>query len=231
MKKLIISVGLGSLVLLVIMGQSTIGTEVIKNKNLPKGASNNFTTYTYHVDLSHRNLSCEFCHSPKNSEKSITVDPPLWSKQSFPSTYTIYPKTIPLSKGNSCIAPAPDGTSSLCLSCHDGIVSANVLGENPSKVFGNDLNKHHPISIDYNCSYNNGLGDLRPPSWVYNTGYDVANRNYAASTNHVKTAAHWLDANGKVQCTSCHCMHGGSEGYLLCMNNLDSKLCLVCHDN
>ena len=95
--------------------------------------------------------------------------------------------------------------------------------------FGTDLSNDHPISIDYAAALAGGYGGLRQTTYLYSTWDTTLNAGaggYAATTRAVSTM---LDANGKVQCTSCHGAHANSRGYQLRMSNRGSALCLACH--
>lgn len=156
---------------------------------------------------------CISCHLPGNNKPIIT-------KSSLPGIHESK-KTIQTSGDyifNSCPmcskVNAPDGISSLCLSCHDGAVAQNRLARQPATILGDgeiNLMNSHPISFVYDPSPDN---ELWPVNHVYN------------EKNTVKDL---LDENNEVQCTSCHTMHGGEFEYYLRMNNEKSALCLVCH--
>lgn len=222
MKKIIILATLALAIPLIVMRQSTVRSEVIRNEISTIRVPQNFTSLNWSADVDtiHGNLDCQNCHPQYNTGVSVALDTPLWNHQFTSVTYTNYSGTSPLAvAGIGCITPIPEVESRLCLYCHEGIVSLNVLGE-PT-----DLNKHHPVSVDYNCSYNAGLANLRPISWVYNTSNDVAESTYV-----VKTIATLLDTDGKLQCTTCHRIHDSTNRFLLCMDNRGSFLCLVCHN-
>lgn len=217
MKKLIILITVWLAIPLLFIGQSKAGLMLTKNETSIQGPLRNITDLYWNTfeDDYHSNLDCQICHPPKNTGGSIALDTPLWNHFAYKNSSRISPLNA---AETTCITVAPEGGSRMCLYCHDGIVSLNVLGELT------DLLKHHPISVDYSCSYNAGLGNLRPTSWVYETSYDVANGTYVA-----KTIATLLDEDGKLQCTSCHRIHDNTNSFLLCMDNRGSKLCLVCH--
>ena len=63
---------------------------------------------------------CGVCHIPhvKNRPPDQIGNPLLWGRTMSTQTYTVY--TSPSLDG--AITP-PDGTSKLCLSCHDGTVA------------------------------------------------------------------------------------------------------------
>src|SRR4051794_31953197 len=57
---------------------------------------------------------CKFCHTPHNA----TPAKPLWNRSTPGTLYTPYTSsTLDATVGQ------PDGTSILCLSCHDGTIA------------------------------------------------------------------------------------------------------------
>jgi hypothetical protein len=124
----------------------------------------------------------------------------------------------------------PNCATKLCLSCHDGTIAVGALkgigeplpmqnvgpsGEIPSvrkSNIGTDLSGTHPVSIRFE-------------------------QTTALSTNHLR----WppvdpegkvgTDANGYVQCTSCHDPHDDSRSdkYPFWNKSSFSAVCEVCH--
>ena len=126
----------------------------------------------------------------------------------------------------------PDGSSRLCLSCHDGTValgmvnsqSAPIIMQNGvttlstgrgSSSLGTDLSGDHPISFIYSQALVDKLA-----------GTDAALNPPTSLIGKVK-----LDHNNKVQCTSCHNPHDNQFGNFLAVDNTGSALCLNCHVN
>lgn len=125
---------------------------------------------------------CASCHSPHNAQ-SGTV--PLWSGRATVNTFTLYTSsTLDATMGQ------PDGSSKLCLSCHDGAITPTGHG------LSTDLRGTHPISFVYDSTLATTDGHLKDPA--------VAMAGWA---NAGTIAKEMLDANGKVQCTSCHEIH------------------------
>lgn len=228
MKKLLMFLVLGFLILMIIIAKGMFDPQVLGSEISRKTVLYNLNDY---MDTIQGHKDCRFCHIPNNEEENKASNTPLWNKQPSSSGYPFYLKINSFAEPlTNCGSNDPDGISKLCLSCHDGIAAQNILAKKSKSESESGLSKHHPISVDYNCSYNNGLGYLRPTSWVYFSSFNSTNDNHLRDTNFTKTVASRLDEAGKVQCTSCHCMHGNSEGYLLCVSNRGSALCLVCHD-
>ena len=158
---------------------------------------------------------CIFCHTPHNSNPSG----PLWNRNDPGATYVIYSSSTAQS-----VPGQPDGSSILCLSCHDGTIAlGNVLSRPTDISFSGgttrmpagksnlttDLSDDHPISFLYNSALSASDGQLKDPSAI----------SYPVSLE-----------NGKVQCTSCHDPHNNTYGDFLVSTTQFSDLCFKCHD-
>jgi predicted CXXCH cytochrome family protein len=158
---------------------------------------------------------CVFCHTPHNANPAV----PLWN-QTLSSGVTYLPYTSTTLKATVGL---PTGSSKLCLACHDGTVALgstinngripmqglNAQGQlTGTSVLGTDLRNDHPISF---VPIAGGQILLPPPG------------------SPVK-----LDANGQVQCVSCHNAHrmdiDPTTQKFLVMSNSGSGLCIVCHN-
>ena len=159
---------------------------------------------------------CNFCHTPHSGMGQRA----LWTHSLSTALYIPYSSsTMKATVGQ------PTGDSKLCLSCHDGTVAlgmtqrqkANVASRAASTrmapgraVLGTDLSDDHPISFSYDTSLSSG----------------AQLKDRALLNEQVR-----LDANGQVQCTSCHDPHNDQNGMFLVQNNYASGLCLNCHDS
>ena len=158
---------------------------------------------------------CIFCHTPHSSRPSG----PLWNRNDPGTTYTLY-SSLTL----DATITQPDGSSILCLSCHDGTIALGTLVSRTTDVDfsggittmptvrGNlttDLSDDHPISFAYTSAVASGDGQLKDPSAI---GMLVQLEN------------------GKVQCISCHDPHNDTNGKFLVATKEFSTLCLECHD-
>ena len=75
---------------------------------------------------------CVFCHTPHDSVAS--TDGPLWNRGSYtPTGFTMYPSGGTI---QGTISAAPDGTSVLCLSCHDGTLAIDSFGGTDGGIVG-----------------------------------------------------------------------------------------------
>ncbi len=160
---------------------------------------------------------CVFCHTPHTS----AAKSPLWNRRDPGLTYTLYNNTV--SSTLQANPGQPDGSSILCLSCHDGTIAlGNVLSRSREISFargmnllttdknslGKDLSNDHPVSFQYNSSLAAMDPELKDP---------------AAILKPVKLE------DGKVQCTSCHDPHKNLFGDFLLVTTENSLLCLTCH--
>lgn len=158
---------------------------------------------------------CVFCHISHSAGKKGA----LWSRKNPAKNY------IPYSSSTATAQPGqPTGTSLLCLSCHDGTIAlgeifsrgkpvriAPGIGRMPpgKGLQGVDLSDDHPISFVYSQNLAAQDGELAMPG-------DVDKRLR-------------LDANGELQCTTCHDAHDSPYEKLLLMPNIGSQLCVACH--
>lgn len=155
------------------------------------------------------NYICEYCHTPHAAIPAT----PLWSRDLPGTVYTMYDEnTSSTSEIPYNAAGLPDGTSILCLSCHDGTIAPTspdrTIPEGSSAILGSDLSDDHPISFVYDASLASSDGQLLMAP-VYPAG---------------------LDGNNKMQCTSCHNPHDDGNGSFLVTTYEYANLCLLCHD-
>jgi predicted CXXCH cytochrome family protein len=158
---------------------------------------------------------CIFCHTPHNSKPSG----PLWNRNDPGATYVLYNSST-----LQAVPGQPDGSSTLCLSCHDGTIALGNVVSRPADIsfsggvtkmpagrsnLSTDLSNDHPVSFLYNSALTAADGQLKDPSAI---SYPVALEN------------------GKVQCTSCHDPHKNIYSDFLVSSTQFSGLCFKCHD-
>jgi predicted CXXCH cytochrome family protein len=175
---------------------------------------------------------CAPCHAPHNNIASTV---PLWSHTLSAGGYTTY-----TSYRTGTAAPAPDGSSKLCLSCHDGSVALAAFKGNVSALMttkmgdlssgvnslGSDLSNDHPISFTYDATLVTAAGKDAYGNNKLNDP-DAANGSTITATGSI---THDMLESGKVQCKSCHDPHNNTYSPFLVKDNTGSKLCLVCHN-
>lgn len=179
------------------------------------------------------NEICVVCHAPHNAadpDSSGLDYSPLWNHEVSTGPYTLYSSsTLDHTPGQ------PDGSTKLCLSCHDGSVAVDNYGGVTSgtifvddavfdgtpgtatgaeRNFGTNLNNDHPVSFSYDpvAAIDPEINPSTDPTPI---GGTIATRLLVA---------------GKVQCSSCHDVHDvDGNSHLLVIDNVGSQLCLTCH--
>ncbi|UCF21714.1 MAG: cytochrome c3 family protein [Gemmatimonadota bacterium] len=175
-------------------------------------AGNTGTTATANGDL------CVVCHTPHNGNTSV-LNAPLWNHAVSSGPWDPYVGTdLQATVGD------PDGSSVLCLSCHDGSVALDSYGGQTGSTtmtgaafVDTDLTNDHPVSFVFNAALAVSDGTLWDPE-VTNSGLGGTIQD------------DMLDSADKVQCASCHTVHNESTlDKLLKKSNDGSALCTTCH--
>jgi len=164
--------------------------------------------------------TCIFCHTAHHSNGAT----PLWNHNlSGVTNYVVYSSATLDAMGLTI--PQPNGSSRLCLSCHDGTIALGSVNSRTSPIsmqngvttipkgagnLGTDLSGDHPISFVYDAALAAKDPQIKDP---------------ATLTGKVK-----LDHDGRLQCTACHNPHDNQFGNFLVMDNTGSSLCLACHN-
>lgn len=174
---------------------------------------------------------CKFCHVPHNA----VVPKPLWGHALSEVEQYELPQ-VSRKGGRMPLASQPDGSSRLCLSCHDGTVALGDIAGEPREVrmtgpqrlgsgrrgfLGTDLSGDHPISFVVSDGDSEDL-----PAQV-----DMGVKPLAAINQdlHVR-----LDRQGKMQCTTCHDPHSDQHyrpGIVprFWVKPSYEEVCLTCH--
>jgi predicted CXXCH cytochrome family protein len=155
---------------------------------------------------------CIFCHTPHNARPTQG----LWNRDLPAVTYKIYQSSTLRAQISQ-----PNGSSRLCLSCHDGIVALSNMRVAPisgpvapmaaltgQASLGTDLSNDHPISFIYNSALALRAGDLIDPMALPQTAP--------------------LDSEKQLQCTSCHDPHLNRPNFLRIDDRFGAD-CTVCH--
>ncbi len=161
---------------------------------------------------------CIFCHTPHNSNPQV----PLWNRDISNQVYTIYDNSI--SSSFTAISGQPDGASLICLSCHDGTIALGSVVSRTKDIFDGSGGKMPTGSSGY---IGTNLTDDHPVSFLYDAGLSSSDGNLKFPPDFPAT----VDANSKMQCTSCHTAHDDNFGNFLIASTENSNLCLKCHDN
>ena len=158
---------------------------------------------------------CVFCHTPHNANPAV----PLWNHtMSSGVTYTPYSSSTMVAA-----VGVPTGSSKLCLSCHDGTVA---IGSTVTRGQFAMQGVNAQGALTGPSSLGTNLSDDHPISFVPITGSTITNPPSGSPVQ--------LDANGQVQCRSCHDPHqmdiDATTQKFLVVNNAASGLCVVCHN-
>ena len=181
------------------------------------GSAHDFSTQSWNTTTE----ICIVCHTPHNANTTV-LNAPLWNHElSTVVTYAMYSSAT-----MNSIAGQPDGSSKLCLSCHDGTVALENFGGVTSgtnmmtggALMGTDLSNDHPISITYDAALAAADGGLFNPT--------------TTQSGLGGTISATMLIGDKMQCSSCHDVHNsaGTTNGLLLKANTASALCLTCHD-
>ena len=171
--------------------------------------------------------TCVFCHIP---HKASNVGP-LWNRANPAATpaYTTY-----TSSTTKASIGQPNGSSLLCLGCHDGTIALGDLLSRTARVVIANTNAAGQMGSVLTYTVGRDLGDDHPISFVYNAALVTARGELAspaAAGGHfiVGSSAVRLDGTSQMQCSSCHDPHDNTNGKMLVMNNTNSALCITCH--
>lgn len=176
---------------------------------------------------------CVFCHTPHGAELDDPQNPtptPLWNREYSTATYTPYISKSMQAAGMAPPDPGlqPDGSSKLCLSCHDGTIAigaVNVLNgqlmSSPISMsgVGTTVPGEMPAGSGETTGFTRFIGtDLtndHPISFTYDTALAAADgelRDPADTNNEIDNRTRGVKPlvpleNNKVQCISCHNPH------------------------
>jgi predicted CXXCH cytochrome family protein len=128
----------------------------------------------------------------------------------------------------------PGSTSLLCLSCHDGSVAVNAYG-NASQPAGSVSSGGGTIGLQYTIGLNNNLQNHHPIGFDYNAAQAIDTElrpSTTVMTNSGTTIADHLYAGNNMECGTCHSVHNKANTgeRLLWRSDINSQLCLTCHD-
>jgi predicted CXXCH cytochrome family protein len=158
---------------------------------------------------------CIFCHAPHNTSGLR----PLWNRELSIASYQIYRSTT-----MDAHPGQPTGASKLCLSCHDGTIAlGSVLSRSEQiRLSGGDF---IPAGL---ANLGTDLSDDHPISFFYTSGLAASDRQLKSPAGLPHEVR--LDANGRLQCTSCHDPHHNRYGDFLVARPEFGELCMACHD-
>jgi len=207
------------------------------NKHNLRGNPANTATYKAAYDPANRRTDeiCIFCHTPHSSIPST----PLWGRKPTVTTSFGHYSSTSLVIDNPGVRTTsdynePNGSSRLCLSCHDGATALGAVLNGPEIPFdvGKQVIAPSTAAGSYNI-FNPTIGDVtNPPDSIDD---DATKHHHPISFKYnsaVKTAIESvkgvgytfpspapsieqyvkLDRNGYMQCTTCHNPHQDMSG-------------------
>jgi predicted CXXCH cytochrome family protein len=157
---------------------------------------------------------CKFCHTPHIDNPSV----PMWNREDPGVVYDLYNSST-----LEALPGQPDGTSIMCLSCHDGTIALGNIKSQAADIdftsttkrtkgksnLSTDLRDDHPVSFVYDSRLADSDGELIQPSTISPPVFITDN---------------------KVQCTTCHDPHKNVYSDFLVSSNQYSALCNSCHE-
>lgn len=173
---------------------------------------------------------CIFCHTPHHATNSTNPESygPLWSrKENIAVDYTPYrSNTIAANPGQ------PQGSSRVCLSCHDGTIalgSPTALGISSSETFGGKkLSDYSPPVGKKTAVLGKNLSDDHPVSMEYG----MKQGEFVDPGPVLGRLLSWRNTSYYVECTSCHSPHDNEYGNFLVADTSAKKdaICTMCHN-
>lgn len=163
---------------------------------------------------------CIFCHTPHNA--NVEGQAPLWNRAFSSVTFQRYTSTTlhirHITNAQYGEGAQPNGSSRLCLSCHDGVSKLGVIYNGPEipmagadvitglASFSNKLaTGHHPISFVYLTGFN---AKATPQTGTIHAELPASYRFLPISSSYkVKLFDTKRNGNGWMQCTTCHDPH------------------------
>lgn len=152
--------------------------------------------------------------------------------QNGPGAPTVGPKASQAIQNGMTIG----SNSLLCLSCHDGSVAVNSYG-NADQPTASQSSGGATIGAQYIIGKDNYLGNHHPIGFNYDDAQAVDTEIRAADTAMLGSAGSVRDhlfgaGNSQMECGTCHAVHnkGNTGETLLWRSDVNSQLCLTCHD-
>jgi predicted CXXCH cytochrome family protein len=169
--------------------------------------------------------TCVFCHVSHNSQPAVSR--PLWSHNMTIQNLTWSAATVRGTALPTSMTSTQLAGSRACMSCHDGTIALGDLLNKPldATVTGpNATAGKLTAGVNYlnpgAMQSNHPLGVPQPPAV---TGFTSFKTPLAGSAVN-------YDANGNVQCDSCHNPHDNTYGTFLKINPAGGAICLTCHN-
>lgn len=154
---------------------------------------------------------CIFCHTPHSA--NVVGGAPLWNRKFSGETFQTYTGSVDFQIKKIPIANygQPNGSSKLCLSCHDGTTKLGELFSGEVIPMAQNLVPGDQDVIQGHASFKPSTNKMRyghhPVSFVYNNSvlalFDPIKSTYSLPT----LSGVNLDKQQRMQCTTCHNAH------------------------
>lgn len=196
---------------------------------------------------------CAFCHTPHNA-----LQYPLWNREfNYEGTYDLY--ASPSFDMMMPVGSQPRAPSTLCLVCHNGILSTIVNFPGPCN---NNADSTYDVTVEGCADLGTNLTDDHPVSFNYHHDWDIdrngfiveqnvaspgATRTRMAIVGQITGTNYFLYGPGGAtdsnwfECSTCHAVHhtaeppyegaGDTQVYFLRTDNTRSQMCRDCHIN
>ncbi len=165
---------------------------------------------------------CIFCHSSHNA----STEGPLWNHETTTTgKFTTYQRSTMNSRTEQ-----PNGATKLCLSCHDGTIAVGAIRGLSQPIPMNNVDASGQIPQSRSSHIGTDLTGTHPVSVKYEQNIALVDNNLRWPPQDPEGQV-GTDADGYVQCTSCHDPHGSSSTkYPFWKKTTFSEVCLVCHE-
>jgi predicted CXXCH cytochrome family protein len=160
---------------------------------------------------------CIFCHTPHAAKPKQ----PLWNRDDPGTSYTLYASnTLNATMGQ------PDGSSVMCLSCHDGTIALGKVASRSSNI---PFSGTGMIPSANRSNLTSNISDDHPFSFTYNSALATADPQLKNPSPASNIAPAKVDNNSKMQCMSCHDPHKNTYTPFLHASTTASAICVLCH--
>lgn len=162
---------------------------------------------------------CIACHTPHNANPDAAAL--LWNR-AIRNNYATYDSTVnPDFKGGVPDLNVGGKASLLCLSCHDGAVALNT-------TFNGSLGSGYKSTLGSGTNLGTDLKNDHPIGFSYATSATAKPTEIVALAS-LPTTVKLFGADSRMECSSCHEVHGSGSNSFLRIANTNSALCLTCH--
>lgn len=181
---------------------------------------------------------CIFCHTPHNA--NVAEQAPLWNRAFSTQTFQRYTGSATFKIKNLAVAQygpgaQPNGSSKLCLSCHDGVSKMSAILRGGPITMNTDVitglssfkpstNKmrygHHPVSFVYATGYSyTSSPEAQSGTVIAGLPVDYVFPQLIDGKVKVKLKDNYRDGRGWMQCTTCHDAHQNLSDEALCYDS------------